>query len=153
MRTPSLPLLFALSVCAAYRVQAQGPAATVVIQQTPAMAHPLDDVTLSAAVQGAPAGTTFTYQWKHRGLAIPGATLSWSRSVIVEAPISSASTPPPARVALYRSVLPPCTTSSRSQIPETMFDGAAVNVPSTKKLITSGPRTPIYPWMSMPVIS
>lgn len=76
MRTPSLPLLFALSVCAAYRVQAQGPAATVVIQQTPAVAHPLDDVTLSAAVQGAPAGTTFTYQWKHRGLAIPGATLS-----------------------------------------------------------------------------
>ena len=71
-KTHALLLAFAASAV----LQAQTPDNPVVtIQQSPAMAHPLVVVTLSAAVTGAPVGTTFTYQWKHGIQVLAGATL------------------------------------------------------------------------------
>ncbi|MEI7909727.1 MAG: LamG domain-containing protein [Verrucomicrobiota bacterium] len=73
MNTKTLALLLAIASSAGLHAQTPGNP-VVTIQQSPAMAHPLDEVTLSAAVTGAPTGTTFTYQWKLGIQPIAGAT-------------------------------------------------------------------------------
>jgi len=74
MNTKTLALLLAIATSAGLHAQTPGNP-VVTIQQSPAVAHPLEVVTLSVAVTGAPAGTTFTYQWKLGGVVLPGATL------------------------------------------------------------------------------
>ena len=75
MNTKTLAILLAIATSAGLHAQTPGNP-VVNIQQTPAIAHPLDVVTLSANVTGAPADTTFTYQWKHGTRTLDGATSS-----------------------------------------------------------------------------
>ncbi len=75
MNTKTLALLLVIATSAGLHAQTSGNP-VVAIQQSPVIAHPLEVVTFSATVTGAPVGTTFTYQWKHGGLVLPGATLA-----------------------------------------------------------------------------
>lgn len=74
MKQKTITLLLALAASSALHAQTPG-IPVVTIQQNPAVAQPLDTVTFTTTVTGAPIGTTFTYQWKLRGVALPGATL------------------------------------------------------------------------------
>lgn len=56
------------------QLSAQPASPVLTLTQIPAVAHPLDAVALNAAVTGAPLGTTYTWQWRRDGVALPGAT-------------------------------------------------------------------------------